>query len=491
MFSVITRAIAFLFKIYLSRKLGAEAVGLYQICLSVFFTLAAFSCSGIPLILSRRIAALPSADRKISASYISASLAVSVSTALITVGVFLLFRQSFSVLFKDERAMPLFTIMLPALVTSAVYCVFRAWLLGKRDYLTYSVTELAEEVIRALLSIFLASGIISSLAGATGIAAAFTVSDVICAVMLIAIYAKKKGGVAAPSSAGLLIKESLPVTLMRLFSGLITSLTAIVIPMRLVSAGMDIYQATAEYGRVAGMALPLLMAPTTLTGSLSVVLVPEIADRAQKQHELTAKITSSLLFLTIIASAFCMLYVPMGESITVLLFNDAPSGRFVSLAAVLIFPMGLNQLSASMLNSLGMEKRTFFHYLAGASLLLLSIVFTPKFIGIYSIALGFILSFTLTSILNIRLLYKKCRFEIPAKKIAFSVLCAVPSAVFCRFLLGIVSAFAPDIISVPFAAAGAIGMYVVFTQLTGVTDYKTAFVNLNAARILKRKARMF
>ena len=89
-------------------------------------------------------------------------------------------------LFKDERAMPLFTIMLPALVTSAVYCVFRAWLLGKRDYLTYSVTELAEEVIRALLSVFLASGIISSLAGATGIAAAFTVSDVICAVLLIA-----------------------------------------------------------------------------------------------------------------------------------------------------------------------------------------------------------------------------------------------------------------------------------------------------------------
>ena len=74
---------------------------------------------------------------------------------------------------------------------------------------------------------------------------------------------------------------------------------------------------------------------------------------------------------------------------------------------------------------------------------------------------------------------------------AFSVLCAVPSAVFCRFLLGIVSAFAPDIISVPFAAAGATGMYVVFTQLTGVTDYKTVFVNLNAARILKRKARMF
>ncbi len=36
-FEVFTRLIGFLFKIYLSRALGAEALGLYQIALSVFF----------------------------------------------------------------------------------------------------------------------------------------------------------------------------------------------------------------------------------------------------------------------------------------------------------------------------------------------------------------------------------------------------------------------------------------------------------------------
>ena len=42
-FGVFTRLIGFLFKIYLSRVLGAEALGVYQIALSVFFLFSSLS----------------------------------------------------------------------------------------------------------------------------------------------------------------------------------------------------------------------------------------------------------------------------------------------------------------------------------------------------------------------------------------------------------------------------------------------------------------
>ena len=48
-FSVITRALGFVFRIFLSRKLGAEGIGLYQMgtsILGIFMTLIA---SGLPL----------------------------------------------------------------------------------------------------------------------------------------------------------------------------------------------------------------------------------------------------------------------------------------------------------------------------------------------------------------------------------------------------------------------------------------------------------
>ena len=55
-FSVLTRLMSFLFKIWMSRSLGAETVGLYQIALSVILLL--FSLTGSAgVVLSRKIAA--------------------------------------------------------------------------------------------------------------------------------------------------------------------------------------------------------------------------------------------------------------------------------------------------------------------------------------------------------------------------------------------------------------------------------------------------
>ena len=51
--AVVTRAISFVFKIFISRKLGAEIMGVYQICFSLFGMLASLAVSGIPLTLSR------------------------------------------------------------------------------------------------------------------------------------------------------------------------------------------------------------------------------------------------------------------------------------------------------------------------------------------------------------------------------------------------------------------------------------------------------
>ena len=52
-FSFLTRVSGFLFRIILSREVGAEGVGLYQVSSSVFMVLLTVISSGIPLIISR------------------------------------------------------------------------------------------------------------------------------------------------------------------------------------------------------------------------------------------------------------------------------------------------------------------------------------------------------------------------------------------------------------------------------------------------------
>ena len=54
-FSLMEKFLGFIYRIYLSRAIGSEGVGLYQITLSVFALLLTLCSSGIPATVSRLI----------------------------------------------------------------------------------------------------------------------------------------------------------------------------------------------------------------------------------------------------------------------------------------------------------------------------------------------------------------------------------------------------------------------------------------------------
>jgi stage V sporulation protein B len=86
-FSVITRTLSFVFKIYLSRTAGAEVMGLYQICLSLFFLFSALSTGGLTTVLSRKTAenhALGNQNKGLP--FLSAALCIGLTVAVCTVG---------------------------------------------------------------------------------------------------------------------------------------------------------------------------------------------------------------------------------------------------------------------------------------------------------------------------------------------------------------------------------------------------------------------
>lgn len=106
--------------------------------------------------------------------------------------------------------------------------------------------------------------------------------------------------------------------------------------------------------------MPLLMAPTTLTGALSVVLIPEIATiKHDDKSAMSARIDGSINFAIIIAALFTILYIPLGKEITSFVFKDEFSGVYLSNVALMLYPLGLNQISTSILNSMGLERNLF------------------------------------------------------------------------------------------------------------------------------------
>ena len=111
-FGVFTRLLSFLFKIYLSRALGAEALGIYQMALSAFFTFASLSSSGIPLVLSRKTAEYNALGKKNSAPIFTSALCLGIIISLVVTILLMIFSKNLGFLFASELAQPIFLIML-------------------------------------------------------------------------------------------------------------------------------------------------------------------------------------------------------------------------------------------------------------------------------------------------------------------------------------------------------------------------------------------
>ena len=146
-FSVCEKFLGFLYRIYLSRTIGAEGIGMYQVALSVFALLLTICCSGTPITVSRLITKYNAENNKQKAQrVISAGLIFTVLIALPVCFIFYAFGNSFTFLFADDRCINIFMIVLPGLIFTSIYSVLRGVFWGTKDFLPYSIIELLEEI---------------------------------------------------------------------------------------------------------------------------------------------------------------------------------------------------------------------------------------------------------------------------------------------------------------------------------------------------------
>ena len=484
--SVITRTLAFLFKIYLSRAVGAEILGLYQICLSVFFLFISLTSGGITTVLSRKIAESDAlGDKSRSLTYLTASLAIGMTAAAISVGALYLFAPYATVLISDERALPLLRIMIPALVSTTFYIIVRGWFWGTKQFGAFSLTELIEEILRILCTLLLVSGVVSGISGATGIALAFTVSDVIVALIIFLIFIRKGGRFRKFDNIGDILRPSAPLTVMRVFGSLVGTALSLILPARLIAGGMSVADATASVGRIAGMANPLLFAPNAIIGSLAIVLIPEMsADNVRGNYaSLNRRLDAGISFALLVSGAFLALYAALGEELTVMLYDDSQSGLYLAACAPLLLLMPINQIVTSTLNSVGMEKESFYTFTIGTIFMIAACYILPTYIGIYAVIVANALCLAIEVAGNVYLLNKKIKLKFGFLKTLFLI------AVFvfpCKLLVDWIYNITARVNGVfALICAGIAGMaaYGALCYASGLVD-----VDMFLSRVRKKKA---
>lgn len=409
-FAVATRTLAFLFKVYLSRKVGAEILGLYTICISIYTLFTSLTAGGVSTVLSRKTserAALSDKDKALSL-FTSAAIA-GIGIAVILLAVVFTAEDFFARFLSDKRIIPLLKIMLPAIAVTTMEILFRAWLWGRKHFTSFSLSELLEEILRVGFTVLLVSGIMAGITKEDGLAWAFFYSEIAVTSILVVMFLVKGGRFEKPARAAELLKPALPLTAIRVFGSLVGTILSVMLPARLIDTGYSIAEATASIGRISGMANPLLFAPNAIISSLAIVLIPEMSAAHIKGDlpQLNRHIKTGINFAVLISGFFLVAYVALGKEITELIYKDTISGVYLTYAAWLLLITPINLILTSAMNSVGMEKENFYTFFAGTVLLLLCFYFLPRYIGIYAVIVASAASSIVNISGNIWLLRKK------------------------------------------------------------------------------------
>ncbi len=410
--SIAERGLGFLYRVVLSRLLGAEGLGLYQVSLSLFAVFLTLGTGGIPITVSRLISKSKAENNPLAEkNALSSGVFLSLLLTLPFVLLFELFPSLSSPFFSDSRGIPVFRILLLGLCFSSLYAVFRGYFWGNKRFLLPSILEIAEESVMVLAGVLLLKNVSSSFRGASLAAWAVVISYLFSFSASFLCFLISGGKFSTPKKQlKPLINATLPITSVRVGNSLVASIIASLLPIMLIRAGSNESEALALFGIVSGMAMPVLFIPSTIIGSLSLVLVPELAEDYYRKNtkRLYHNLARGLIIAFLVACFLSPFFYAVGDALGTLAFSEPLAGEFIRKSSPILLPMSLSMISTGMLNSMGYEKQTFVFYLISAAATLLCILFLPAVCGAYAYVLGLGASFSISAVCNIVYLAKKC-----------------------------------------------------------------------------------
>ena len=376
------------------------------------------------------------------------------------------------------------------MVFSAIYSAFRGSLWGTKNYFFVSLSEFIEQVARIGVFVVMIYFVLPSTNKGIVAGLSMTIACFVSMMFMIIVYFAMRRKIANPRGHYKeVLTSALPITGVRTATSLIQPLIAVLFPLMMVLSGSTAQQAMTMYGIAMGMALPLLFLPSTIVGAMSFTLIPDLSvSVAQKNNnQISQKIRSNIFFATLISILFVPFYVGAGSEICTFLYDNALAGVYLSKSAIIMLPLGLSNITSSILNALNLEVRSFVHNIIGGVFLILCIVCLSGAMGVDALILGFGLCMTITTILNVVMIKRHTQMSFNLTKPLLLMLgFVVLSAMLCHFLCGILCNVFGVFWALVIAGIVCLGSFILLCFLFGLLDVVAIIGSFLPQKIKKR-----
>ncbi|WP_343253372.1 oligosaccharide flippase family protein [Ligaoa zhengdingensis] len=406
--SFLMRTVGVSFSVYVSNKIGAAGMGLYELIMSVYGLSVTLACSGINLAATRLVAEElgrnnPAGARQAMRRCLCYSLVFGTATAA---ALFCNAEYIGTQWLGDARtitSLRALAISMPFLsMSSSVSGYFTA----VRRVFKSASAQVFEQAVRIGLTIVGLTLIAPDgleyaclaivLGGALAEIASFSYS-----LLLFLLDSRRYRCKERPSAGGLtrrMLGISLPVAFSAYArSGLVT-IEHLLIPRGLRRHGATGDAALASYGLLHGMVLPILLFPAAFLQALSGLLVPELAECRAQCHEIRINYIAGRVFqITLLFSIGVagVMFSFSGELATAIYGNTDTAG-YLRILAPLIPVMYLDTAVDGMLKGLGEQVSSMRYNIIDASCSVVLVYFLVPWLGLP----GYVITIFFTELLN-------------------------------------------------------------------------------------------
>ncbi len=422
--------------IILSRVLGGEGIGLYQMAFPIYLLALSLSSAGIPVAIS-----IITAEKIALQDYRGANRVFTVSLGLLTVSGFVLsilvyFGAGWLIeegIIRDGRAYPAILALAPAIFLVTLLSSFRGYLQGWQMMTPTAVSQIVEQLFRVgtmliFAALLLPQGI-EYAAGGASLGAGFGAAAGLA--VLIYYYfrlqrklpkADQRQAITAESSTSLIRRMlylALPVSLSSLMLPLVSNLDLFIVPLRLEEAGYTVEQATEHFGYLTGMAVPLVNLATLITAALSTALVPAMATAGSSGNEQLArqKIGSAIRLTNLVTIPAAVGLAILATPVAAAVYHAPQAGAVVQVVAAGVYMLGIHQVTTGILQGMGHTALPLINMgIAAVVKVILNwqLVALPSF-GILGAGWATNADFGVAALLNLIFVYRYSRFSISLK----------------------------------------------------------------------------
>ena len=331
--NLVTRVMGFMYRIFMSKALGARGMGVFQLIMPVYMLVFSLCASGLSTVVSNCTAArLATGDngavRKILSVSVYLTLTLSAAAcAAVFFGADIIAEK----ILHEPDTLPALKIIALCFPFMCAGSVLRGYFYGLQKMAVPAASQVLEQSIRIALIYFLCDimlkrGLKYACAMAVmGMACGETASFLFTLAAFIPHRKRLRQYTSFGSKAAFLsvLSMALPLTLNRGVSALLSTAEHILIPQRLVLHGMSNSSALSLFGGLCGMAAPLVMFPCSLLTALATAIMPAISEfHAAKNKKAVARtLDRALLFTAVFGILASGIFISFPREISLIVYG--------------------------------------------------------------------------------------------------------------------------------------------------------------------------